>query len=390
MCAGILPLSAMSEVPLERFPSNLYETLLKPGSNYRWSWSSQKLFEISDEALYQERMCSYWDFFERFYRGVDLPLPVDRSRGFHLFELGGRRILLVAFESIDNNDCYSDAGVLAPGTVGKCAMVLRDSGHSYDMKVAVWHHGIQGPPLRSDYMDASQIQEMAGHGFQLGLHGHQHVSTALTQYVHLDQRRKMAIVGAGSLCAGAKELPRGENRQYNLIIIEDDFLHGRIHVREMGDGEQFTRKRSGIFLDGFVDISWQAASNSIQIGSNASENNIRTAIDRAELALKESRPSEAIGFLSKIDIGTQPYAKRIKMEALLALQAWCELVGMLESARTTEPLTTEEVVILVTALIECGHIDKATAMLSTANDLDVGTQKSLRERLEIKRMIRKL
>ena len=57
----------------------------------------------------------------------------------------------------------------------------------------------------------------------------------------------MAVISAGSLCAGNKELPRGVNRQYNLIVIDNNFTHARVHVREMGDGEQFTRKRSGEF-----------------------------------------------------------------------------------------------------------------------------------------------
>ena len=83
-------------------------------------------------------------------------------------------------------------GAIAPGTVGKCAMALRDAGRFYDLKSQFGIMEIQGPPIRSDYMDATCVQEMAGHAFQLGLHGHQHVSGTLTQYVHLDQSRAMA------------------------------------------------------------------------------------------------------------------------------------------------------------------------------------------------------
>ena len=222
-------------------------------------------------------MSVYWDFIEHFYEGVDLIMALDPSRGYHLFEVFDSRILVVAFESIDNNDCYAYSGAIALGTVGKCAMAVRDAGRFYDLKVAVWHHGIQGPPIRSDYMDALCVQEMAGHGFQLGLHGHQHVSGALTQYVHLDQSRAMAVVGAGSLCAGARELPRGENRQYNLVVIDDNFLSGRVHVREMGDGEQFTRKRSGPFLNGFLEISWQPSNDSLGTALDSREHNMRSA-----------------------------------------------------------------------------------------------------------------
>ena len=52
-----------------------------------------------------------------------------------------------------------------------------------------------------DYMNVAQVHEMIGHGFQLGLHGHQHKSSTMTTVAHLDRVRTMAIVSAGSLCA---------------------------------------------------------------------------------------------------------------------------------------------------------------------------------------------
>lgn len=248
-------LQAMEEVPKSEYPNDVYTSLIQPGSNYRWSWSSRKLFRISDETKYNQRMDLYWEFVESFYEGVNLSFPIDRSRGFQLFELCDRRILVASFDSIDGNDCFNYAGSVSPGSVGKCAIELRKVPHDYELQVAVWHHSIQGPPLHSDYMDASQVQEMIGHGFQLGLHGHHHLASTSTQYVHLDESRSMAVVGAGSLCAGANQLPRGENRQYNLIVIEDDFVSARIHAREMGEGDQFTQKRNGAFLKGFVDVT---------------------------------------------------------------------------------------------------------------------------------------
>ena len=375
---------AMSEVESDKYPSNLHDALVKPESNYRWSWSSQKLFQIKDETQYRDRMCSYWDFFEGFYKDIDLPIVLDRTRGFHFFEIHNRRVLFVAFESIDNNDCYSYSGALAAGSVGRCALALRDAGHFYDLKIAVWHHGVRGPPIHSDYMDPTYVQQMAGHDFQLGLHGHQHFSGYLTQYVHLDESRAMAIVGAGSLCAGTKELPRGENRQYNLVVIDDDFLHGRVHVREMGDGDQFTRKRSGPFIGGFLTISWQPVYR-LNNGFDTSENNDRGFVDDAETALNEGRPAEAISFLENIDLSLRPYAAKLMMSALLALKRWSHLVKLLQA-----PVTTEEHVILITALIECGELDEAEIRLSAAANIDPGTRASLEERLEAKRLITQL
>lgn len=373
---------AMHAVPSEEYPRSLSDALMVPGSNYRWCWGNQKLYQISDEVVYQQRMSSYWDFIERFYQNVNLPILLDRSRGFHLFEVLDRRVVIAAFESIENNDCFSHVGALSPGIVGTCAMVLRDSVHSYDLKIAVWHHGIQGPPVRSDYMDSFQVQEMTGHGFQLGLHGHQHVSAALTQHVHLDQTQMMAVIGSGSLCAGAKELPRGENRQYNLIVIEDDLEHGRVHVREMGEGGQFTRKRNGIFLNGFLEITWQSGTTSMGVGSNATDTNRRSAIDHAEAALKANQSSEAVGFLQEVNVDDEPYARTLKIAALQSLEEWPQLVQMLES-----PQSAEEVIILVSALIESGDFDEAEARLEVSSDLEDGIRRGLQERLEARRMM---
>ena len=374
---------AMGQVLPERYPVQLHDALIKPGSNYRWSWSDLKLFKISNDTTYQRRMSQYWDFIEHFYEGVDLTMALDRTRGYHLFEVFDSRILFVAFESIDNNDCYAYSGAIAPGMVGKCAMDLRDARRFYDLKVAVWHHGIQGPPIRSDYMDALCVQEMAGHGFQLGLHGHQHVSGALTQYVHLDQSRAMAVVGAGSLCAGARELPRGENRQYNLVVIDDTFVSGRVHVREMGDGEQFSRKRNGPFLNGFLEISWQPSDESLGTDLDSRENNMRSAIDAAENALKRGRPSDVVELLENVDTVAYPYARQLKMSALLTLEEWNHLVDLLKT-----PETGEELVILITALIACGELGDAEARLASANELDPGTRANLQDRLEAKRLMR--
>ena len=82
---------------------------------------------------------------DSFYNGVDLRFPIDRARGFQLFELCKQRVLVAAFDSIDGNDCFSYAGSIARGAVGKCAMELRDARHAYNLKIGVWHHSIQGP-----------------------------------------------------------------------------------------------------------------------------------------------------------------------------------------------------------------------------------------------------
>ena len=91
-----------------------------------------------------------------------------------------------------------------------------------------------------------------------------------------------------------------------------------LHVREMGDGEQFTRKRNGPFLDGFLGISWQPSNDSLGAALDSREHNARRAIDAAEKALKRGRPSDAVQLLENVDTGAQPYARKLKMSALVS------------------------------------------------------------------------
>jgi Calcineurin-like phosphoesterase len=222
------------------YPTNVRKALTGPDSNYRWSWKELALYRIQDKNAYKNRLSAYWNFVEGFYADVQLLKPIDRNRGFQLFELHDRKIIVVAFDSISNNDCFSYSGKIPQGAIARSANKLRDIPHSYDLRLAVWHHSIHGPPMQDDYMEIGQIHEMVGLGFHLGMHGHQHVAEATTQYIHLNESQAMAVVSAGSLCAGSNELPRGVNRQYNLIVIEDDMRRARVHVREMAEGGQFS------------------------------------------------------------------------------------------------------------------------------------------------------
>lgn len=374
---------ALERVSEEEYPDNLYEALVEPDSIYRWSWSEQTLFRIANREAYERRMDSYWNFVESFYRNVELPESIDRTRGFQFFELCGRRVVVVGFDSIAGNDCFGYSGAIPRGAVGRCAMALRDFDRSYDLKIAVWHHSIQGPPTRSDYMDTSQIQEMVGHGFQLGLHGHQHVAGTLTQFVHLDQSRSMAVVSAGSLCAGAREMPRGVNRQYNVIVIEDDFIHARVHVREMAEGEQFTRKHNGEFSEGFAEVSWQPPTNIVGREFDAQADNARRATIDAETALRDGRSQDTVRALRDVDVSSASYARKLMIEALLAQRDWPGLVAFLQSSSAVE-----EIVILVSALVETNNLDDAQTKLDAAIELDAATRGDLQSRIETRKLMR--
>jgi hypothetical protein len=365
------------------YPTNVRKALTEPDSNYRWSWKELALYKIQDKNVYKNRLSAYWNFVESFYADVQLLKPIDRNRGFQLFELHDRKIIVVAFDSISNNDCFSYSGKIPQGAIARSALELRDIRHSYDLRLAVWHHSIHGPPLQDDYMEIGQVHEMVGLGFHLGIHGHQHVAEATTQYIHLSESQAMAVVSAGSLCAGSNELPRGVNRQYNLIVIEDDMRRARVHVREMVEGGQFSRKNNGAFLQGFVELGWQSTTDIMGREVNASEINIRHAILQADEALHMGDPQEAINLLKSFELPPGSYARNIFFQAALKTSDWVTLIDKID-----EPHSAEEAVYLISALTHLGKLDQASTLISSNFDIDEATRKDLEAKIEIKRIMR--
>lgn len=351
------------------------------GSRYRWSWKDQVAYKIADSTLYHRKLDAYWDFISDFYSGFTFPLPIDRSRGFQLFELDESRILVAAFDSTYGNDCFGYSGDIEPGVVGRCSLAIRDLPKAYELKAAVWHHSIEGPPMRQDYMDVSHVKEMAGLGFQIGFHGHQHIGATQTRSIHLNEEHAMAVVSAGSLCAGARELPRGINRQYNIVVIEDDYKGGRVHAREMGEGGQFSRKTNGEFLMGHARISWLAQENIAGQIVKPDEENARRTILRAEEFLKSGMAKKALEEILTIDVGTNSYAKRLACEAALEAREWEVLKQLL-----SEAVSEDEVVWLAIALIETRDLVQAAGLIAKHSELARPVVQQLNDRLAVAQM----
>ena len=146
----------------------------------------------------------------------------------------------------------------------------------------------------------------------------------------------MAVVGAGSLCAGSMELPRGVDRQYNLIVIDDDFAQARVHVREMAEGNQFTGKRDGAFLGGSVEVSWQPPTHITRGKVSAQGANEQRAIFEAEEALRRGRPHDAEIALGGIDVSSPSHARKLLVEILRDQRKWKRLAEALQDPSNVE------------------------------------------------------
>ena len=376
---------AMEKVSPADFPKDVRASLLAPDSLFRWSWKDLSLYKIVDLSAYNTRLKEYWEFFDKFYEGSGFLTGIKRDRGYQLFELLDRRIVVAAFDSISGNDCFSYAGSFQRGVIASCNLSLRDIPHEYELRIGVWHHSIQGPPLRDDYIDMTQVEEMVGLNFQIGMHGHQHVASANTHYVHLGESQSMAVVSAGSLCAGAKELPRGQDRQYNVIVFDDDLKSARVHAREMANGGQFAKKTNGAFSEGFVRLKWSEKLDVMGRLVNVNDLNSRSAILRADEALHSNDAEGAIEALNSIKLEPNSHARNIAIQAGRKLARWDYLVKVIGV-----PSSAEEAVILISSLIKSDQIDAAEESLKKFTMVDLGTRRGLEEKIAIKKVIKGL
>lgn len=199
-------------------------------SPLRWSWDEFALYEISDLAAYERRLAAFCDFYSTFYDGKR-SYPFDPSRQLDVFDCSKFGVAVVAFSSCYNNDLLNRQGAIHPDCIAEAGHRLREIALSHDpLRIAVWHHNTEGPPVDSDYMDPDVVQNLIDSGFSLGFHGHQHRPEFLdTRFRHgLD--RRITVISAGTLCGGAAFR---HGRAYNVVEVDTNDGTGRLHLREM-------------------------------------------------------------------------------------------------------------------------------------------------------------
>ncbi len=254
--------------------------------------------------------------------------------------------------------------------------------YKFDLRIAVWHHSIHGAPYRSDYMDVDQVYNMIGYGFRLGLHGHQHKHQTTPMHIHLPDKETMAIVSAGSLCAGAKELPTGFFRQYNIIEIADDLNSARVHVRQMETAHLF----SGCHLTAaggktYVDVSWSPPPHGSSIRKKNDEPPPEVVLDAERMLARKQSLSGAQALLDWMP-GLSGYGRSIFVQACLEAKKWDWLVSKL-----SEPQSIEELVALIEAYDRLRLPNDALSALAKFGEgllVPAAQQRELEHRLRIR------
>ena len=316
--------AALEPVQNESVLGDVRKELHAEDSLLRWDWKTRSLYRIADPDLYEKRLEAFWQFFDRFYEGVPVSMAVQNSGDVRLFSLYDDRIGVAAYNSCHGNDCFANHGMIRQGSIARSDLDLDDSGKTHDLRMAVWHHGIEGSPYHTDYMDRDVVRGMIGRGFRLGLHGHQHKAQVTAQEIRLPDRERMAVVAAGSLCAGADDLPVGTHRQYNVLEIAADFCSVRAHIRAMTVANLFSRSQLAEYGGASCfDLSWEQPRNAVGGTINVQARRRQALIDEAEAAAKAGEPGRAVTILKSINV-LEPgsYERQLCLRAAEDAQDW--------------------------------------------------------------------
>lgn len=337
-----------------------FSEFYKPDSEYRWCWKTKKAYRITDKDTYNSRLDQYRRFESAFYEGSGLAIPLVPDHPYNLFELNDGKIIVAAFDSTFGNDCFAFHGAIQKETVSECKARLRELEQQYLLQIAVWHHGLYGPPQSTDYMDVGTVHQMIGMDFRLGLHGHQHTAQTSAHYIHLPEQVSMPVVSAGSLCAGRRELPVGLNRQYNIIEIIDDYMTARVHVRERSAGEQFQASLKPEYgINGTIDVAWSPKFDDAGRAIDVRKSNLRTKVIKAEQHIANGEFKEAKEALAGLNLSAVSFAREVYLSACTEDNDWNSIVHVF-----TPPKTYAELVALVQAHKELGEYQAALDLLS--------------------------
>jgi len=197
------------------------------------------VYLVRDESDYPNRLKQFSDaFYHKVTSAEDYPLAPERQGFAYFFEDSGVQFLALNTAWEIDQFFPKRASVHAEALANSLATAdkqVRDAVEHRDMKkdkprlrIAVFHHAIQGPWAMQNLDFLSNLQTA---GVKLCLHGDVHEMRR--QLIdHLDEDRNLRVIGAGTFGAKRDEITEGSARSYNLLEITRDLSHVRVYVRE--------------------------------------------------------------------------------------------------------------------------------------------------------------
>ena len=358
-------------------PSEISSEALRPDSRLRWNWKDQRPYEVADSALYESRYDHFRKFRADFYAGLD-PSPLGQGDGDVLFaEYPSLGLAVAGFASWYGNDCFCHAGDIDPSALASSQKLLAAS--SAPVAVAVWHHSLLGGPRSHDYMDQRVTHKLIDFGFTVGLHGHQHYPDAAPYELRLPHLTSMVVASAGSLAVGDDQLPAGERRQFNIVVIDPDEATLTVHVRAMSSGGVFSGMPRADF-GGNPYITLRLPSSPERPGAPT----VAQLLDDTMTAASSGQFERALELLGRLPDSVPSRTKRqIKIEALRGLGRHDELLEILST-----PEMPDEAIMAVSMLLEANRFDDAEAQLEAgAPLLDPTTFKDLTAAIAARRLL---
>lgn len=214
------------------FIQGLIREMRAPEYMTRWSWDELCFMEIQEQIVYTERMELFRQFYNSFYNDLRTYSATPDSQ-FSIHDYPKLNITVLGLNSCDSLDHCNPIGRFNPDALAKSLTELKKPLYNQRVKIAVWHHGLYGPPYQSDYIDPLSMQNLIVNRFSIGLHGHQHVPDFVAELGRFGHESKMLVIGAGTLCGTSEALPPGQMRGYNIISFDIDSKSVRLYPREM-------------------------------------------------------------------------------------------------------------------------------------------------------------
>ena len=343
-------LQAMS--PLETCPDGIDVKALEANSTIRWNWKERKAYEIVDRDAYESRFEHFRLFQANFYASLDSS-PLLKDNDIVRIEYPSLGLVVVGFASWHGNDCFCHVGEIDSKALAAARELLQDS--QAPVAIAVWHHGVVGGPRAHDYMDVRIVHRLIDFGFSIGLHGHHHYAGAAPFELRLPNLTSMAVIGAGSLAVGDRELPMGERRQFNIVVIDPDSETVTTHVRAMSSAGVFT----GSHRDDF------GGNTSITLPLHHSPARpkgptVTQQLDDAMTAVTLGQNEKALDLLPSNSSEHPRLKRQIQIRALEGLERHEDLLKLLDP-----PQSQDEAVKVISLLLDRGRFTEASMRLQT-------------------------
>lgn len=350
--------SALKEIDYatvdEKKRSELAGLIRESQSKLRWSWCEFKLYEITDETLYEQRLAEFISFYDRFYGGTKI-YPRDPTQQFDIFDFPELGLTVVGFNSCFLNDPWNKEGVIHPRAFSHACDELRKRQFRGRLRVAVWHHSTKGAPRQDDYIDTDFLQQLINHGYSLGFHGHQHKPELIDEKFAFGGDRKVNALSASTLAGGERALAPGRARGYNRVVLDTDEWQVELHVRQMANPDFL----NPIWVKGFSLSQKSFQRFELQRPRPVDPSAIASQdLPEAEKLLREKRNEEAATILEPL-APLNDIAKRLLLQAFLGSN---NKEGIIRCF--AEPFSPEEIIAVCDALWEEEQRDALRAILS--------------------------